>query len=146
MSWLRGLILTLVLSITGAAIGAWGGTAYVLKRTHHPPSLHELIHDELRLTSTQKTQIDGMERAHSARRQVLEAEMRAANVELAQAFEEQHAFTPKVQLAIEHFHMAMGTLQKETMVHVLAMRAVLNPQQMAQFDDTVVKSLTSDQR
>ena len=44
------------------------------------------------------------------------------------------------------FHRAMGGLQKETMVHVLAMRAVLTPQQAAQFDDTVVRSLTQEPR
>ena len=36
----------------------------------------------------------------------------------------------------------MDALQKETMLHVIAMRQVLTPEQMAAFDDTVVKSLT----
>ena len=38
--------------------------------------------------------------------------------------------------------MAMGALQKESIQHVIAMRAVLTPQQAARFDDTVVKNLT----
>jgi hypothetical protein len=42
--------------------------------------------------------------------------------------------------------MAMGALQKETIVHVLAMRSVLNAQQATEFDDTVVRSLTEEPR
>ncbi len=70
--------------------------------------------------------------------------MRAANAELAQAYQEGHAYTPKVQAAIDRFHRAMDALQKETMFHVIAMRSVLTPGQTAPFDDTVVKSLTAE--
>ena len=38
----------------------------------------------------------------------------------------------------------MDALQTETMQHVIAMRSVLTPAQAAQFDDTVVKSLTTE--
>ena len=51
-----------------------------------------------------------------------------------------------MQAAIDRFHHAMGELQKETMVHTLAMRAVLTPEQAAKFDDTVVQSLTQEAR
>jgi hypothetical protein len=143
---LRSMVLTLVLSVTGAALGAWGGAEYVLHQVHRPIALHELLHEKLHLTAAQQAQVAGMERQHSARRQALEAEMRAANADLAQAFQEQHAYTPKVQAAIDRFHMAMGALQKETIVHVLAMRSVLNAQQATEFDDTVVRSLTEEPR
>ena len=72
--------------------------------------------------------------------------MRAANAQLAQAFQQTHAYTPQVQAAIDRFHRAMGELQKETIVHTLAMRAVLTPDQTARFDETVVRSLTEDTR
>lgn len=70
--------------------------------------------------------------------------MRAANAELAQAFQERHAYTRQVQAAIDRSHVAMGALQKETVVHTLAMREVLTPQQAAVFDATVVRSLTEE--
>jgi hypothetical protein len=144
MSLMRSMLLTLALSVIGAALGAWGGAQYVLHQMRGPPPLHEMIHERLHLTADQQGRIAGIERDHAARRQVLEAEMRAANAELAQAFQEQHAYTPKVQAAIDRFHHAMGELQKETIVHVLAMRAVLSPSQAALFDDTVVRSLTEE--
>jgi Spy/CpxP family protein refolding chaperone len=146
MTLMRSMALTLILSVIGAALGAWGGAQYVLHRMQHPTPLHELVHEKLHLSADQQGRIASIEREHAARRQALEAEMRAANAELAQAFQEQHAYTPQVQAAIDRFHRAMGALQKETIVHVLAMRAVLTPQQAAQFDETVVKSLTDEPR
>ena len=142
MNLLRSLVLTLVLATLAAALGVWGGSHYVLARARHAPSLHEILHEKLHLTASQQRRIEGLERDHAARRQALEAEMRAANTELAQAYQESHAYTPKVQAAIDRFHHAMDALQTETMQHVIAMRQVLTPDQTGRFDDTVVRSLT----
>ena len=146
MSVTRSILLTLVLSVMGAAVGAWGGAEYVMHRAPAAQSLHDVVHEKLHLTAEQKGRMEGLERDHATRRHAFEAEMRAANADLAQAFQEQHAYTPQVQAAIDRFHHAMGGLQKETIVHVLAMRSVLTPEQTAQFDQTVVQSLTEDQR
>lgn len=140
----RNLVLTLVLSAVGAAFGAWGGAEYVIHQMQRPAPLHQLLHEKLHLTADQQDRIAGIERDHSARQRALEAEMRAANADLAQAIQEQHAYTPQVQAAIDRFHRAMGTLQKETIIHVLAMRSLLTPEQAAQFDATVVKSLNTE--
>lgn len=146
MSLARSMVLTLVLSMIGASLGAWGGAEYVKRQMQRPTPLHEMVHQKLHLSADQERQISGFERQHAARREALEAEMRAANAELAQAFQAQHAYTPQVQAAIDRFHHAMGALQKETIVHVLAMRSVLTPQQATLFDETVVQSLTQDAR
>ncbi|MBB3892812.1 Spy/CpxP family protein refolding chaperone [Phenylobacterium haematophilum] len=146
MSVMRSMALTLILSVLVAILGVWGGAQYVMHRVHRPTPLHELVHEKLNLTADQERRIAGMERDHEARRQALEAEMRAANAQLAQAFQQSHAYTPQVQAAIDRFHRAMGELQKETIVHTLAMRAVLTPDQTARFDETVVRSLTEDTR
>ncbi len=146
MSLVRGMVMTLVLSVLVGALGAWGGAQYVMHKVRQPTSLHELVHEKLGLSTEQHARLAGIERDHDAKRQRLEAEMRAANAELAQAFLQHHAYTPQVQAAIDRFHHAMGELQKETMVHTLAMRAVLTPEQAAKFDDTVVRSLTQEAR
>ncbi|MCI3130931.1 Spy/CpxP family protein refolding chaperone [Phenylobacterium aquaticum] len=146
MSVMRSMALTLILSVLVAILGVWGGAQYVMHRMQRPTPLHELVHEKLGLTADQERRIAGMERDHEARRQALEAEMRAANAQLAQAFQQSHAYTPQVQEAIDRFHRAMGELQKETIVHTLAMRAVLTPDQAARFDETVVRSLTEDPR
>ncbi len=144
MSLARSIALTLVLSLALGGLGAWGGAEYVLHRSRPPTPLHELLHRDLGLTADQKRRIEGLERSHSQRRAALQAEMHAANVELARAISAHHAYTPQVQAAIDRFHHAMGELQKETILHVLAMRAVLTPAQAAKFDDAVARSLTEE--
>ena len=142
MSPARGILLTLALSLAAAGLGAWGGASYAMRHAHaaHPP-LHALVHDELKLTPEQSRRIDGLEAAYAVRRHALEAQMRQANAELAAALSAEHAYTPRVQQAVDHLHVAMGELQKETILHVLAMRAVLTPEQTETFDRTVTKAL-----
>ncbi|MBO9695202.1 MAG: periplasmic heavy metal sensor [Sphingopyxis sp.] len=146
MSLMRSMILTLVLAILGAAMGAWGGSQYVLRQMRPEQPLHVLVHERLSLSPEQERSIADIEREHRARCDALQAEMRAANAELAQAFQESHAYTPRVQAAIDRAHVAMAALQQETMVHILAMRAVLTPQQATVFDATVISSLTVERR
>ncbi len=144
MSQTRSLLLTIVLSALAAAAGAWGGSQYVVRGMHHATSLHQTMHQKLGLTREQDRRIDGLERDYAVRRHALEAEMRAANADLAKAIQAEHTYSPAVQQAIDRSHRAMSELQKQSILHVLAMRQVLTSQQTARFDDTVVKALTED--
>ncbi len=144
MSPLRSLLLTVALSVVAAAVGAWGGARYVVGHMHRPEPLHQVVHEKLHLSADQTRRIEGLERDYETRRTALEAEMRAANADLAQAMAQEHAYTPRVQAAIDRFHMAMGELQKQSILHVLAMRGVLTPDQAAAFDQTVVKALNEE--
>ena len=72
--------------------------------------------------------------------------MEAANRDLAAALRERHAYGPEARKAIDRFHAAMGQLQEATIEHVLAMRAVLTPEQAARFDKTISEALASDPR
>lgn len=144
MTFTPRLLLTLVLSVIVAFVGAWAGANYMVARAQPEAPLHDLVHRKLKLTAEQERRIDGLERTFAVRRQTLEAEMRAANADLARAIAAEHAYSPTVQQAVDRFHRAMGELQKETILHVLAMRRVLTPEQAATFDNTVVKALTED--
>lgn len=109
---------------------------------HHEPSLHELVHHELGLSADQERRLDVMEARFAVRRKAHEADMRAANAQLAAAIQVRHEFSPEVQAAVERFHHAMGELQKDTIVHVLEMRTVLTPEQAVKFDRLVGDALT----
>lgn len=143
MKGLRGLLLTLVLAALAAGLGAWGGAKYVL-RAEREPSLHSFLHDKLNLSSDQKAKLEVLETEFAVRRRAREAELRLANAELAAAIETQHRYSPEVKTAIEHFHDVMGELQKETIVHILDMRAILTPNQAAIFDKRVSEALTEE--
>lgn len=137
----RGLLLTLLVTMLAGALGAWGATHYLAAR-RTPPSLHEFVHRELRLTADQEQRLDRLEQDFAVRRKVREAELRAANAELAGAIQARHEYSPEVRASVERFHHAMGELQKETIVHVLEMRKVLTPEQAARFDARVAEALT----
>ena len=56
--------------------------------------------------------------------------------------EQEHGYGPKVSTAIDRVHVEMGELQKATVRHVFAMRALLNEEQRQKFDRQISISLT----
>lgn len=143
MSVTRSILLTLGLSLLLAGIGAWAGATYVTHHMHAQTPLHDLVHAKLGLSAEQQMRIEGLEHEQTVRQEALQAEMRAANADLSMAISASHAYTPEVQAAVDRFHHAMGELQKQTILHVLAMRAVLTAEQAQLFDQTVQRSLTA---
>ena len=141
----RSLLATVVLALLAGGLGAWVGVRYFAPEPQ-APSLHAALHEELGLTPEQDRRLAEAEARFAARRRVLEAEIRRANAELAQAIRDSERYGPEVQAAIEHFHRAMGDLQKETILHVFEMRAMLSPAQAAEFDDEVSRALTQEAR
>jgi Spy/CpxP family protein refolding chaperone len=125
--------------------GVWLGRT-VFDRDGGRPTLHDLLHDELQLTADQQRRIETLEADFAVRRRALEAEMRAANAELATAIREEHGMGPRVTAAVKRFHDAMGELQTAMLEHVFAMREVLTPEQKAKFDNLVASALTTDRQ
>lgn len=145
MQGVRSLVLTLVLCMAAAGIGAWAGVRFLEPRRHEP-TLHEFVHEELDLTDAQETRLEALERDFAVRRKTREAQLRAANAELAAAIQARHEYSPEVTAAVERFHRAMGELQKETITHVLEMRKVLTPDQAARYDERIAEALTEESR
>jgi len=108
--------------------------------------VHALIHKKLKLDDSQEQRIHALEADFAKRQALMEAEMRADNARLAQAIAAEHGYGPKVSEAVDRSHHVMGMLQKETLKHIFAMRAVLRPDQAAKFDAAVVKVLTEPVR
>ena len=120
-----------------------------LWRAPAPPvesEVHSLLHQRLTLDAAQQKRIHALETAFAARRAALEADMRADNQRLAAAIAAEHGYGPQVAQAVDRSHQVMGQLQKETLQHMFAMRAVLRPDQAAQFDAAVVRALTQPAR
>ena len=134
----RAIALTAVLAALAGGAGTWISASWVL-------SLHDIVHHDLKLSAGQLTRIEEIEVRFAARRPAMEADVRAANLELARAIEQSDGDSPQVQAAVDHFHVAMGALQKETITHVFEMRSVLTPAQAKVFDDRLVAALTPDE-
>jgi len=113
--------------------------------SHDKPAgaeLHGFVHEELDLDPTQTARIEALEGRFATRKRELEGKLRAANGELASAIANEHQYGPRVSEAVDHAHTAMGELQKATLAHVFAMRAVMRPDQATRFDAAVAKALT----
>lgn len=141
----KSIALTVVLAALASTGGAWLSAGWMMKR-HETPSLHEIVHRKLSLSSQQKATLDAIEAGFDVRREALEGDVRAANRELAQAIAASQGDSPEVRAAVDHFHDAMGALQKATIAHVFEMRAVLTPEQARVFDREIAGALTQEPR
>jgi hypothetical protein len=125
------------------ALGAsWASRSLLTPQEHAGGELHSIMHRELDLDKRQEAGVEALENSFASRRKELEAKLRQANAELAQAMATEHQYGPRVAAAVDHAHIAMGDLQKATLEHVFAMRALLRPDQAARFDRAVDKALT----
>ena len=142
MNWTTRLILIALVAFAAALGGTYAGRVLFAPERQSETELHALLHSELELDA----KIEAIEQRFATRRKALELEMRAANAHLAEAMEVEHGYGPQVTAAIDHTHKVMGEMQKETLEHLFAMRAVLRPDQAAKFDRSVTRALTPEVR
>jgi len=137
------ILITAVLAAFASGAATWVSATWIL-RDRQPPSLHSVVHETLDLNAEQERRLDAIEARFAPRRAALETEVRAANRELAAAIAVSQGDTPEVQAAVDHFHAAMGDLQKATLAHIFEMRSVLTPAQAEVFDAAVADALRRD--
>lgn len=108
--------------------------------------LHAVLHDKLTLDADQERRLEVLETDFAARRRALENQLRTDNRRLAAAMQVEHRKGPEVSAAIDASHVTMGRLQKETVAHVFAMRALLREDQAPIFDQAVTEALIEEPR
>lgn len=138
---LRRLLIAAVAVVALALVGVWIGRLMQPDAHHSGAGLHALMHDELDLDPAQERSLNVIEREFAAKREALEARLKADNARLAEAIAAEHEYGPSVSAAVDATHMAMGDLQKATLEHIFAMRAILRADQQAKFDAAVAESL-----
>ena len=140
--WRIGLVA--LVAFIAAVTGVYTARTFSEQPRKSESELHTFIHTELKLNAAQLVKVEAIEARFAVRRKTLELDMRSANARLAEAIEAEHGYGLKVTAAVDHVHHVMGEMQKETLEHLFAMRAILNPEQARRFDKTVVKALTAD--
>lgn len=148
----RQLILTVLLAGIAGFVGVWVG-ADRLDANLYPSArplraaVDELSHRGLTgLTAQQKQQINAIDQRYAHTRLVLRAHIAAANAELSNALAEEMGFGPAVEKSIDDLKSVVGELQRQTVLYVLSLRAVLTPPQQQVFDEKVVAALMTDTR
>lgn len=143
MSGTRHTLLYALIGFLGAIAGTFIGRELVAPAPPVENELHSLLHERLSLDEAQHARLNAIEKAFAARRHELEQALRADNARIADAIKAEQGYGPRVQDAVDASHGAMGQLQKETLQHIFAMRAVLRPDQRKPFDAAVDKALTA---
>jgi len=143
----RQLAITVVLAGIAAFLGVWFGVNRVDASLYSTPAPLRLTVDELThrglvgLTSEQKQKINAIDQSYSHKRTQIRVRIAAANVELGNALSEEMGFGPAVEKSIDDLKSQVGELQRQTVLYVLNLRAVLTPPQQQVFDEKVVMAL-----
>jgi hypothetical protein len=140
----RRIALIAVVALIAAVLGVYIARAVLPKPMETGAELHALLHDRLDLDEAQLARLDVIERDFARRRSSLEARLRADNARLAGAIASEHVYGPRVAAAVDATHGSMGAVQKATLEHVFAMRAILRPDQAAKFDAALDRTLTAE--
>ena len=138
--------LAMVLAFGAAIGGAFFGRTFINAPPPVESELHQVLHEQLNLDSTQNAKVEAIEAQFAIRKQALELELRSDNAQLASAIEAEHGYGPQVAAAVDRSHRTMGELQKATLEHIFAMRGVLRPDQAEKFDAAIVRALTAKER
>ena len=137
----RTFLVMLVVTVVAAAAAGWAGVQYGIGGSDGEADLDAVIHHDLHLTPEQDRAVRKLEADLAADRTDLQAKMRAANRDLAEAITKRHSYDDRARDAVERLHAAMSALQEKTIRHVLAIRALLTPEQAHDFDEKVSKAL-----
>ncbi|WP_339748674.1 periplasmic heavy metal sensor [uncultured Maricaulis sp.] len=135
-----GLVAT-VLGLLGGFLGVWLGLTFLAGGPAVETNFHDLVHEDLVLTQHQEAAIAMLEREFATQRANDEARMSSARHVLAETLLRDQALSADVTRAAADIHQAMGDLQLETLSHILAMRAELDPDQRVEFDRHLARAL-----
>ncbi len=141
---LRHALLVALIAFCAGLAGAWVGRTFIPAPPPPRSELHDFLHNHLDLDAGQRARLELLESAFAVQKRTLEGQLRANNTELARAIDREHGEGPEVTAAVDRSHHVMGELQKATLAHIFAMRALMRPDQAAKFDAAVTRALTAE--
>ena len=153
---LRGFVLTLLLAAVIAAGAGFAG-AKLAQRSHAPAPLNalvsrgsvrqsvdDLLQRDFRLSDDQKRQIQAIDEQFTRKHNLIWADIRMSNAELAASVANDMSLNQGAKDAISEIQESVGRLHTESIQYVLEVRRVLTPQQRNQFDEHIIMALMRD--
>jgi len=144
MPKLRLALLVALIAFCAGLAGAWVGRTFIPAPSPLRVELHDFLHNQLDLDTGKRAQLETLESGFAVQKRTLEGQLHANNAELARAIDREHGQGPEVTAAVDRSHHVMGELQKATLAHIFAMRALMRPDQAAKFDAAVTRALTAE--
>ncbi len=146
-------IIFFLLTIAGAGFaGVWiGQTAFLMPKQvgivyKNSKGIHALLHEELHISAQQEKDIEEVEKEYNRLKSLYRAQMRAANMELAQAIKEGGYEAPEIDSIVHKIHKAMGDLQSLSLKHLADMQKILTEDQNKKLREMVVEQLQHNAR
>jgi hypothetical protein len=147
----RGMILTLVIAaaagFAGAKLGQGAHAAAPLtaiSRGTVRQSVDALLERDFKLSVQQKQQLQVIDEQFIRKHNLIWADIRMSNAELAAAVANDMSLNQDAKNAIMEIQDSVGRLHTESIQYVLEVRKVLTPQQRTQFDEHIVMALMRD--
>ena len=143
----RNLLVTVVVAVLAGAVGGWMGARNAIDSDAQTLPLRqtvsEIVRHDLKLTSDQTKEVQAIENKYYDRRTSLRMQVTDANRNLADALMVDMAFGREAQQASNQLEQGLGELQRATILYVLEVRDVLNPEQQMVYDRKVREVLTA---
>lgn len=143
----RNLAITVVVALLAGAVGGWMGARNALDADAQTLPLRqtvsEIVRRDLRLSQEQAKEIQAIETKYYDKRTSLRMQVADANRNLADALMADMAFGREAQQASNQLEQGLGELQRATILYVLEVRDVLNPEQQMVYDRKVREVLTA---
>lgn len=143
---LRAVAILAFAMLLAAAFGGWLGVAYGVLLAHNRPDEHERIHHALDLTAEQGRKLAAVEDQFKAHRSTLRRDMDHAAQEFSNAIGVEQVLGPRSRAALIRYHQSEEQLEEATIMHMQAMRAVMNAGQREQLDFSLRHALPADLR
>ena len=138
----RNLAITVVLAFAAAFVGArLGAHAPVKSQPLLQETVYQMVHHDLKLTAAQSQAIGQIDSRYEHQRNAHRADIAAADAELAQALANEMALGTSAERALTHIQGSLGQMQREAVVYVLDVRAVLTPDEQTQLDRKIFETL-----
>lgn len=117
-----------------AIAGALAGQVLLTGNPMREAELHRALHGRIVLTPQQSARMTALESSFADRTAQLERQAKADDLQLATTIAGEHRFSTRVADAVDRSIATQGQMQKATLEHIFAMRAVLEADQAAYFD------------
>jgi hypothetical protein len=138
----RNLLITAVLAFGAAFVGARLGAQTPPKAAPLlRDSVYEMVHHDLKLTPVQHAAILQIDAKYEHKRNALRADIATGNAELAQALANEMALGTSAERALGHIEGSLGQMQRDSVLYVLDVRAVLTPEQQTALDRKIFETL-----
>lgn len=136
----KKIILTLLVVFAGGVISGLF-IPQLLKRERLPSSPTDFLCHYLSLSESQKKKMESLDQTFYVRVEKIRTETGERRAELGELFEESSLNQEKIRVKVNEISSLQAEFLRETIIHMVEIRALLTPEQQAKFFSLIKKRL-----